>query len=370
LRLLDDAPRAPWRAATATGLPGQRAQHAERGRGRRGAARPAFEDWPEPLATAMRSDTARYVENTADLASRDDAVTWPDARVIVALPLAGARGALGCLAFGISGSASLDDDERELFDVLAAQCALAVERAKAHDREHGQVVMLQRALLPDRLPTLPDGKIAFRYLSGTPDIAVGGDWYDAFAFPDGRFGLVVGDVIGKGIGAAAGMARVRTALRALALSDARPRAVLRGLDRLFDATESEESLTTLVYAVLDPRRRRLVYGTAGHPPLLLIAPDGTARFADVGLPAATPLGYAEERTDHAIDLVPGEIVIAFSDGLVENRHRSLGEGLDELLAAAAGPSDGVGELLDRLLRRMFAGHERDDDVTLLAASIG
>jgi len=129
---------------------------------------------------------------------------------------------------------------------------MAVARARMHEREHRQVVSLQDALLPKRLPDLPGIDAAFRYIPGSLDTEVGGDWYDLFGFPDGRLGMVVGDVIGKGVTAAAGMGRVRAALRALAFTDPSPRAVLAGLDRLFDATENAESLTTVVYAVYDP----------------------------------------------------------------------------------------------------------------------
>ena len=122
---------------------------------------------------------------------------------------------------------------------------------------------------------------------------IGGDWYDAFRLPDGRLAVATGDVMGKGLTAAAGMGRVRNALRALALTDPRPAAVLSGLDRLFLATELAEQVTTVAYLVVDPLTGDGVAGNAGHLPPLLLGQDGPPRLETAE--AGTPLGWASPR---------------------------------------------------------------------------
>jgi serine phosphatase RsbU (regulator of sigma subunit) len=199
------------------------------------------------------------------------------------------------------------------------------------------------------------------------NMEIGGDWYDAFRLADQRLGVAVGDVMGKGLTAAAGMGRVRNALRALALTDPRPAAVLAGLDRLFIATELEEQVTTVAYLVLDPVTGEGMAGSAGHLPLLLLSGDAPPRLDKAE--AGTPLGWASPRQQYAFRLPPGNTAVLYSDGLVENRKRGLDAGLDELVAVAAkAPPDVLEDparLLSYLVDRMLAGYEQDDDVTVL-----
>jgi serine phosphatase RsbU (regulator of sigma subunit) len=173
--------------------------------------------------------------------------------------------------------------------------------------------------------------------------------------------------MGKGLTAAAGMGRVRNALRALALTDPRPAAVLTGLDRLFVATEFEEQVTTVAYLVVDPESGDGLAGNAGHLPPLLLS-RGTAPWLDTAT-AGTPLGWASPRQQYAFRLPPGTTAVLYSDGLVENRKRGLDSGLDELVAVAAQAPPDVTEdparLLSYLLDRMLTGYEQDDDVTVL-----
>jgi serine phosphatase RsbU (regulator of sigma subunit) len=165
------------------------------------------------------------------------------------------------------------------------------------------------------------------------------------------------------------MGRVRAALRALAFTDPSPRAVLAGLDRLFDATENAESLTTVVYAVYDPADGSLVMSDAGHLPLLVITAEGEVRYVDA-TPEATPLGWSEERVEHRLSLRPGDLVIGFSDGLVETRVASLDHGLNRLREAAlTAPDTALEPLLDHLMEAMLSEQEQDDDVTLLAVRV-
>jgi serine phosphatase RsbU (regulator of sigma subunit) len=290
-----------------------------------------------------------------------------DERAWVGLPLLASGAPLGALRFSFTRPRKITDEERVFLEALAGQCTLALERATMFEREHATAETLQRSLLPDRLPTVPGIMLEARYLPVTRNMEIGGDWYDAFRLPDGKLAVATGDVMGKGLTAAAGMGRVRNALRALALTDPRPAAVLAGLDRLFTATEPEEQVTTVAYVVLDPASGDGMAGSAGHLPILLLSPDGPPQLDEVA--AGTPLGWASPRQQYAFRLPPGYTAVLYSDGLVENRNRGLDVGLDQLVAVAGdAPPEAVTDpalLLDYLVDRMLAGYEQDDDVTVL-----
>jgi PAS domain S-box-containing protein len=376
LRLLDPVGRSPWPTPL---VPTQRAAVPRT---------PAEEDrwewrtlsWPALLAAAVREGQPCYLPDRAALGARyPEAADWPAAtspapgeQAWAVLPLSTAVGPVGGLYLVYDAPRGFDEDDRAYLQALAGQCTMAVARARMHEREHRQVVSLQEAILPKRLPQLDGVDAAFRYIPGSLDTEVGGDWYDLFGFPGGRIGLVVGDVIGKGITAAAGMGRVRAALRALAFTDPSPRAVITGLDRLFDATENAESLTTVVYAVLDPERRTLCISDAGHLPLLVLQADGRAGYLETEeQEAATPLGLSEERGEYEVSLEAGDVVIGFSDGLVETRDAAITVGLERLRRAAENaPAGDLDALLDHLVDEMLRDQEQDDDVTLLAVRVG
>jgi PAS domain S-box-containing protein len=294
-------------------------------------------------------------------------VDTSDERSWVGLPLITAGAPLGALRFSFGRPRRITDEERVFLDALAGQCALAVERAGLYEREHTTAETLQRSLLPDRLPSVPGLVLTARYLPVTRNMEIGGDWYDAFRLPDHRLAVAVGDVMGKGLAAAAGMGRVRNALRALALTDPRPAAVLGGLDRLFAATEEEEQVTTVAYLVIDPETGEGVLGNAGHLPALVLEAGLPPRFDEVE--AGTPLGWASPRKQHAFSLQPGSTAVFYSDGLVEDRNRGLDAGLEELAAVAArAEADVLGQperLLEYLVDHMLAGLAQDDDVTVL-----
>jgi PAS domain S-box-containing protein len=290
-----------------------------------------------------------------------------DERSWVGLPLLAAGAPLGALRFSFGRPRKITEEERVFLEALAGQCSLAVERAAMYEREHTTAETLQRSLLPDKLPSVPGLVMAARYLPVARNMEIGGDWYDAFWLADRRLAVAVGDVMGKGLIAAAGMGRVRNALRALALTDPRPAAVLGGLDRLFAATELDEQVTTVAYLVIDPETGEGVLGNAGHLPALVLENDQPPRFDEVE--AGTPLGWPSPRKQHAFSLQPGSTAVFYSDGLVENRSRGLDAGLEELAAVSARAEETVRDQPERLLQylvdRMLAGHEQDDDVTVL-----
>ncbi|MGI5288285.1 SpoIIE family protein phosphatase [Nonomuraea polychroma] len=294
-----------------------------------------------------------------------------DERAWVGLPLLAAGRALGALRFSFTRPVKISQEDGVFLEALAGQCALAVERATLFEREHRTAETLQRSLLPDRLPVVKGLVLAQRFRSGSRHVQVGGDWYDAFVLQDGRVAAVVGDVMGKGVKAAAGMGRIRNAMRALALTNPPPAAVLTGLDRVFEATEEEEQVTTLAYMVVEPVTGEGTLALAGHPPPVLVSPQGTAILCDAE--PGTPLGWPTSRRQFRFVVPPGHTAVLYSDGLVENRKRGLDAGLAELCSVVTeAPPEVVSSphmLLDFLVDRMLSGYEQDDDVTALAIHV-
>jgi PAS domain S-box-containing protein len=335
-------------------------------------------DAPSVMTLAITSRRPVLVENPESLRRHfegldgvDVFLAHSDERAWVGLPLLAAGAPLGALRFSFTKPRQITEEERVFLEALAGQCALALERASLFEREHTTAETLQRSLLPDRLPSVPGIILEARYLPVTRNMEIGGDWYDAFRLPDGRLAVATGDVMGKGLTAAAGMGRVRNALRALALTDPRPAAVLAGLDRLFTATELDEQVTTVAYLVLDPVTGEGLAGNAGHLPPLLLSRDAPPRLDTTE--AGTPLGWACPRQQYVFRLPPGTTAVLYSDGLVENRRRGLDSGLDELVSVAAQARPGMVEdparLLEYLVDRMLTGYEQDDDVTVLVLHV-
>jgi anti-anti-sigma factor len=230
--------------------------------------------------------------------------------------------------------------------------------------------ILQRSMLTTQLPAVDGVELAARYLPGTRQTQISGDWYDVIPLPDGRVGVVIGDVVGRGIEAAATMSQLRTALRAYAIEGLAPAAVVAKLHRLVDHLRVGLS-TTLAYLDFDPFTREVRYVSAGHLPVLHIAPDGTSAF----LPGArsTPLGAAvvgapvpQER----MVLAPGDAVLLYTDGLVERRDVGIDDRLEQLRAAVAGAPDDLPTALDHLTATLLGGDPpRHDDVALLALRV-
>jgi PAS domain S-box-containing protein len=319
-----------------------------------------------PVLVEDPEDLRRQFEGELDI-DPATVIATSDERSWVGLPLITAGAPLGALRFSFGRPRRIIEEEKVFLEALAGQCSLAVERAGLYEREHTTAETLQRSLLPDRLPSVPGLILTASYRPVTRNMEIGGDWYDAFRLADQRLAVALGDVMGKGLTAAAGMGRVRNALRALALTDGRPAAVLGGLDRLFSATEEEEQVTTVAYLVIDPVTGDGMLGNAGHLPALVLAAGSPPRYDQVE--AGTPLGWASPRKQHAFSMTPGSTAVFYSDGLVENRNRGLDAGLEELAAVAARADEELLGHPDQLLRylvdHMLAGHEQDDDVTVL-----
>ncbi|MFJ8793349.1 SpoIIE family protein phosphatase [Streptomyces sp. NPDC102462] len=242
--------------------------------------------------------------------------------------------------------------------------AEAAERLRASERRQRETaVTLQRSLLPQELEQPDDLRIAATYQPGGTEAAVGGDWYDVITLGGGRTALVIGDVMGRGVRAAAVMGQLRTAVRAYARLDLPPHEVLQLLDGL--ATEIDANqIATCVYAVHDPNEGRLVYASAGHLPILVRDESGTVLRTDE--PTGPPLGTGGWiHASGSVPLGPGSTAVLYTDGLVERRDEDLDEGIAALEHALAGATGTPQVICDRLVRSAGLAADHDDDVAVL-----
>lgn len=287
----------------------------------------------------------------------------------VAAPLIVANRVIGTMFIGSAEPRTYGQRELGLVIAIARQAAQALDRARLFERVQAARVIaetLQRSFLPETLPSIHGLELAARYLPGTVGVDVGGDWYDAIHLDGNLIGLVVGDVVGKGVRAAATMGQLRNALRAFALDHTDPAAAIGRLSVLVEGME-DAPFATLAYVVVDVRLRRARYIVAGHPPPVLRAPDGTTTFLLSG--RALPLGVDSAMAFEAAEILlePGSTLILYTDGLVERRGRPLDEGLDLLCRSVEACDDDDPEaLVEGIVQTMLDDEARDDDVAIVA----
>ncbi|SFF23594.1 PAS/PAC sensor hybrid histidine kinase [Actinacidiphila alni] len=253
-------------------------------------------------------------------------------------------------------------EDELLLSLLAGHLAQGLARVHQIDQQRETAIALQRAILgPSHLPT----GFAVRYEPATQPLEVGGDWYDTVPLPDGRIGIVVGDCVGRGLEAAAVMGQLRSACRALLLQNAVPAEVLTALDH-FAAGIQGAACTTVFCGVLDSESGQLVYSSAGHPPGILVEPDGTTRLLEEG--RATPLAVrpGAPRPEGRYVMPARSTLLLYTDGLVERRRRSLDVGIGQTAAAVQDGRDAaVDELASHVMDRLAPDGGYDDDVALL-----
>ena len=289
-------------------------------------------------------------------------------RSSVMLPLIAGGHALGILSVTTvaGGQATLTPADVDQLEELAGRLALALDGARLLRQQTEISHTLQRSLLPASLPSVPGAEVAVRYLPGAEGVDVGGDFYDVIPLPSGRIGLVVGDVMGRGVRAAAMMGQLRAAVRADCLEGHSPAALLARLDRLVGTLE-EGLLVTVLYAEWDPVRHTVLCSLAGHLPPLVRLPGGEPDF--VQLDPGVPLGVGGHGYEEAeILLPPGSLWLAFTDGLVENPDLPVEEGMRQLAAAVTGIAGAVDACDAALaaLRPVNGAGTYDDDTALLA----
>jgi PAS domain S-box-containing protein len=285
---------------------------------------------------------------------------------ILGVPLMAGGEVTGVLKVGVPAPRRFSEDDLLVLALAADRVALAIDHLRVYEREHRIAEMLQRSLLPNRLPRLPGLQVAARYKPAASESEVGGDWYDVIAMPGGRVGLVMGDVAGKGLAAASMVGRLRSAMRAYALEDHAPADVVERLNQLVWSDVEDGHMTTLVYVVFDPLEGRIAWVNAGHLPPLAVTGDGIARFLEG--PSSVPLGVmsypAYEAAETEMPL--GGTVLLYTDGLVERPGELLDHGLDRLAAAVRGQRVGPEELCDHVIEELVSVGGMSDDVALLA----
>ncbi len=285
----------------------------------------------------------------------------------VAVPLALGAGVEGSLLCGLSRGERRPYDDEDLAFVaeIAERVGLIVAANRAREREHAFSLRLQKALLPERLRIHPEIDVVARYEAASDQLEVGGDWYDTFVWPGGEYGVVVGDVVGHGIEAAAAMGRLRAAGGILIMAGPPdPAAILDVLDRCARGPDGV-AFATAFCAVVDPTDRVLRYASAGHPPALLLRADGTSGWLDRAPSPAICSIEGARRTSASVDLEPDDVVLCYSDGLVERRGEALNVGLERLRIAAADLIEcEVDELARRILASLDDGFVEDDTVVV------
>ena len=260
-----------------------------------------------------------------------------------------------------------------MIEELARQTAVGLANAATSARDHTVAETLQRSVLPDTLPAIPGLDLAVRYLPGTADVDVGGDWYDAFPLDGGRIGLVIGDVVGHNICSASIMGQMRHLLRAYALDAPDPGDVLRRTARA-QARLLPDALATVVYAVLDPASGELAYANAGHPPPVQAAAPGPASFLDDASGVMIGAPIEPDFTVGHQTLAPGTSLMFYTDGLIEDRRRDISDGLgalaDVMSVTMGSPVPLSAERTCAAVQAALLGDTpRADDVCLLAVRL-
>jgi serine phosphatase RsbU (regulator of sigma subunit)/anti-sigma regulatory factor (Ser/Thr protein kinase) len=288
-------------------------------------------------------------------------------RSLLGVPLLVEGRVIGVLHVGTLTAREFTDGDAELLQVAADRAALAIDHAQGFE-ERRLAAALQAALLPQEMIGTPGVEVAARYLPAAQGGSLGGDWYDVFPLGGGRLGLAVGDVVGRGLAAAALMAQLRTALRAYAFEGHPPEQVVERVNDLL-CFIGPSTMVTAAYLVLDPERETLQVVNAGHPPALLVEPDDTARYLDLphGVPLGVSRGSLYQVTEHR--LPTGATVVLYTDGVVEVRGESIDVGLERLRGLAAAGHDSIEALCESVVGELVSGGRAADDVALLAARI-
>ncbi|MDF9816989.1 PAS domain S-box-containing protein [Streptomyces sp. SPB162] len=342
-------------------------------------------DYPAASAQGRSLSSGRKVlEIRAETGTGDPAPAAGEPRFhsCLAVPLRAGGSPIGLVTFFRERHTDpFDEGEQDLADELVARTAVCIDNARRFAREHTAALRLQRSLLPRSLPPQTAVELAYRYLPADSGAGVGGDWFDVIPLSGTRVGLVVGDVVGHGLGAAATMGRLRTSVRVLAQLDLAPDELLTRLDHLVGQSakewamvrgeedggpEEDEALgATCLYAVYDPVTGQCSMARAGHPlPAVVDAESGFVSYPD--LPAGPPLGLGGlpyESTD--LQLPAGSLLALFTNGLVQSSARDIDAGLDRLDEILADHRRPLEELADRAVSTLLPGPSDDDAALLL-----
>ncbi len=289
---------------------------------------------------------------------------------LLAVPLVDEGRVIGSIQVGTLTRRDFDGETIGLLRLAADRAGLAIGRTRLFERERRIAQELQRSLLPKRLPDVAGVGLGARYVPGENGTAVGGDWYDAIALPSGRVAIAIGDVVGRGIAAAATMGQMRSALRAILMQADDTGRMADRLNRFTLGLGSDEAImTTVVLAILEPGTGVLRFTNAGHPPPLLVSADGSAAYLDE--PPSPPMGVlaTPRYKQHTRRLQPGATLVMYTDGLVEEPTEVLDVGLERLRDAARATGPDVEATCELLLDSLTSDAARSDDVTLLVVRL-
>ena len=286
-----------------------------------------------------------------------------------AIPIIGSDGTnLGVLRASRPGGRPFSQQDNVVLGQLARLTGARLESLRLFEREHRLAATLQGSIIPDRLPEVPGLLLAAHYSPGNPEAQVGGDWYDALWLPGGSLAIAAGDVVGRGVHAAAIMGQLRNAFRAFLLEGYTPAESLGRLNGLVN-TLGDAYFCTVASVLLDPVRGFARVASAGHTPPLVVTAGGTVRFQS--LVPSIAIGAVDEvvYSDTALMLHPGDTLLLYTDGLIERRGRSLDEGLKDLLDAASETGGDARILVDHVVDRMKRAGEGEDDVAAIGITV-
>ncbi len=273
-------------------------------------------------------------------------------------------GVSGVLVAGLSPRRPLDDDFATWLELIQSELGRGLASVHAQERDRSIAITLQRSLLPSGFPAVEGVTLEARYQPAMTFAQVGGDWYDAITVDEDRVVVVVGDVVGKGVAAAATMGRLRSAAQAYASLGLSPARILEELNR-FAVRLAGVTFATVLCGCYELATGRLTFASAGHLPPVLVRADGQAALIEGGL--TVPLAVTDELLveEHELHLDHDDVVLLYTDGLVERRGEDLDCGLARLTAACAEHRGDLGSLLDHVLERVI-GPKVEDDVAVLA----
>ncbi|MFG2542954.1 PP2C family protein-serine/threonine phosphatase [Streptomyces sp. NPDC048594] len=342
---------------------------------------PVSEHSPMPLSRALRGVASNLAGPETYQGPPDSGIAVEQRRLFAATgirtaaiaPIRGPREVVGALTLGRSDASdqNFTADDLTLLEDIARRVGLALENGRHYQRQAQVAETMQRYLLP-QLPQLPGIAMTARYLAAPDASHIGGDWYDAFPLPCRDTALVIGDVVGHDLEAAAGMAQLRNMLRAFAWSEDRPpQGIVEELDQAL-AHITDVRMATMILARLAPDPAgvwHLRWTNAGHPPPLLVDHNGLTRYLDEARGLLLGTATKQSRTAAHIVLPPDSTLVLYTDGLIESRTHSLDTGMENLSRHAASlahrPLD---SFADELLRRARPA-DNDDDVALLVLRI-
>jgi serine phosphatase RsbU (regulator of sigma subunit)/DNA-binding response OmpR family regulator len=297
----------------------------------------------------------------------DAAASRIDSCLVV--PLVASGNLIGLLYLGALPGRRFGGADLELLDLAGERVAVAIEHAERYAHGLELVEILQRSLLPERLPDHPSLELAARYRPSGFAAQVGGDWYDALVLGDERIGVMIGDIVGHGVRAATTMGELRGALRAFAIEGHSPGEALLHLNRVVQATLGSGMVATVMFLILDANAGTVTVASAGHPPPAVVGANGRVRFLETT--PTVPLGVdahasASEQV-HA--LTAGDTLLLYTDGLVERRDESIDVGFERLRDALGHAPDDVEALCDYVLDHTLGEHPGRDDVAVLAVRL-